>query len=280
MPLCWLKDWLTRWFQNHICHLPVCWSVLILEVLIPMSTSKRCYKRLGICPVAFSIICRCTGQPWDPKHQKLTFSPLKIGLPNRKVVFQPSICRGELLVLGSVTTIWRCISHWRWWCSIVILVRWRVTLPICGGKVDEMSDSRHAAGTPARMKLYPHHQHHGPTFLATCFISFLGGGLVVFLWILFKWCLVTMGHCQISNWNSLSNRKLVTIWFGSAGSIWWNVRYVCDPTQFLGQSFDMLKFTLPETNITPENGWLEYLFPFGMAVLDYQTSIKVLVFHQ
>ena len=25
---------------------------------------------------------------------KLTFSPLKIGLPNRKVVFQPSICRG------------------------------------------------------------------------------------------------------------------------------------------------------------------------------------------
>ncbi len=93
--------------------------------------------------------------------------------PNRKVVFQPSICRGELLVLGSVTTIWRCISHWRWWCSIVILVCW--SLPICSGKVDETSDSRHAAGTPARMKLYPHHQHHGPTFLATCFISFFGG---------------------------------------------------------------------------------------------------------
>ena len=32
-------------------------------------------------------------------------------------------------------------------------------------QVDETSDSRHAAGTPARMKLYPHHQHHGPTFL-------------------------------------------------------------------------------------------------------------------
>ena len=24
-------------------------------------------------------------------------------------------------------------------------------------------------------------------------------------------------------------------------------------------------FTLPETNIAPENGWLEYLSPFGMA---------------
>ncbi len=23
--------------------------------------------------------------------------------------------------------------------------------------------------------------------------------------------------------------------------------------------------TLPETNIAPENGWLEYYFPFGMA---------------
>ena len=29
-------------------------------------------------------------------------SPLKIGLPNRKVVFQPSIFRGELLVSGRV----------------------------------------------------------------------------------------------------------------------------------------------------------------------------------
>ncbi len=26
-----------------------------------------------------------------------------------------------------------------------------------------------------------------------------------------------------------------------------------------------LKVTLPETNIAPENGWLEYNFPFGMA---------------
>ena len=32
---------------------------------------------------------------------KLTW-PLKIGLPNRKVVFQPSIFRGELLVSGRV----------------------------------------------------------------------------------------------------------------------------------------------------------------------------------
>jgi len=23
--------------------------------------------------------------------------------------------------------------------------------------------------------------------------------------------------------------------------------------------------TLPETNLAPENGWLEYQFPFGMA---------------
>ena len=23
--------------------------------------------------------------------------------------------------------------------------------------------------------------------------------------------------------------------------------------------------TLPETNIAPENGWLDYQFPFGMA---------------
>ena len=23
-------------------------------------------------------------------------------------------------------------------------------------------------------------------------------------------------------------------------------------------------YTLPETNIAPENGWLEYYFPFGM----------------
>ena len=26
-----------------------------------------------------------------------------------------------------------------------------------------------------------------------------------------------------------------------------------------------LIFTLPETNIAPENGWLEYYFPIGMA---------------
>ena len=27
----------------------------------------------------------------------------------------------------------------------------------------------------------------------------------------------------------------------------------------------MLKCTLPETNIEPENGWLEYKFPFGIT---------------
>ena len=28
-----------------------------------------------------------------------------------------------------------------------------------------------------------------------------------------------------------------------------------------------MESTLPETNIAPENGWLEYQFPFGMAYL-------------
>ena len=54
---------------------------------------------------------RHKSQPWKSegvlKHKnlhslKLTFSPLKIGLPNRKVVFQPFIFRGELLVSGRV----------------------------------------------------------------------------------------------------------------------------------------------------------------------------------
>ena len=29
--------------------------------------------------------------------------------------------------------------------------------------------------------------------------------------------------------------------------------------------------TLPETNIAPENGWLEYYFPFGMAYFQVRT---------
>ncbi len=37
---------------------------------------------------------------------KLTFSPLKIGLPNRKVVFQPSICRGYVSFRESNLTKW------------------------------------------------------------------------------------------------------------------------------------------------------------------------------
>ncbi len=28
---------------------------------------------------------------------------------------------------------------------------------------------------------------------------------------------------------------------------------------------DLMEFTLPETNIAPENGWLEYYFPIGEA---------------
>ena len=28
-----------------------------------------------------------------------------------------------------------------------------------------------------------------------------------------------------------------------------------------------MKITLPETNIAPENGWLEYYFPFGKATI-------------
>ena len=30
-------------------------------------------------------------------------------------------------------------------------------------------------------------------------------------------------------------------------------------------------FTLPETNIAPENGWLEYYFPIGMAYFQVRT---------
>ncbi len=29
--------------------------------------------------------------------------------------------------------------------------------------------------------------------------------------------------------------------------------------------FAYIWLTLPKTNIAPENGWLEYYFPFGMA---------------
>ena len=33
----------------------------------------------------------------------------------------------------------------------------------------------------------------------------------------------------------------------------------------------MERYTLPETNIAPENGWLEYSFPFGMAYFQGRT---------
>ena len=66
---------------------------------------------------------------WEPKNPKiniyeledegipslkLTFSPLKIGLPNRKVVFQPSIFRCKLLVSGMVflQTICKPMNFW------------------------------------------------------------------------------------------------------------------------------------------------------------------------
>ena len=32
-----------------------------------------------------------------------------------------------------------------------------------------------------------------------------------------------------------------------------------------------LKFTLPETNMAPENGWLEYQLSFGMAYFQVRT---------
>ena len=38
---------------------------------------------------------------------------------------------------------------------------------------------------------------------------------------------------------------------------------VCRCFMFQVSGFDEL--TLPETNIAPENGWLEYYFPIGMA---------------
>ena len=36
-------------------------------------------------------------------------------------------------------------------------------------------------------------------------------------------------------------------------------------------SIKFLSVTLPETNIAPENGWLEYSFPFGMAYFQGRT---------
>ena len=32
-----------------------------------------------------------------------------------------------------------------------------------------------------------------------------------------------------------------------------------------------MRSTLPETNMAPENGWLEYVFPFGKAYFQVQT---------
>ena len=45
---------------------------------------------------------------------KLTFSPLKIGNPKRKVVFQPSIFRGELLVSGRVLSYVFQVARFFW----------------------------------------------------------------------------------------------------------------------------------------------------------------------
>ena len=38
-----------------------------------------------------------------------------------------------------------------------------------------------------------------------------------------------------------------------------------------GENREKKRFTLPETNIPPENGWLEYYFPIGMAYFQGQT---------
>ena len=49
--------------------------------------------------------------------------------------------------------------------------------------------------------------------------------------------------------------------------LWWIVGGL---PIYAGDSFDSgvsNDATLPETNIAPENGWLEYLFPFRMAYL-------------
>ena len=55
----------------------------------------------------------------------------KIGLPNRKVVFQPSICRGELLVSGSVTPIneQKRIGNWGYSISPYLLGSRVIGLP-------------------------------------------------------------------------------------------------------------------------------------------------------
>ena len=37
------------------------------------------------------------------------------------------------------------------------------------------------------------------------------------------------------------------------------------PSQMVGTTLGYIIYTLPETNIAPENGWLQHWFPFGMA---------------
>ena len=80
-------------------------------------TRKKWIKSKNCTPSTFNEWIPKTDGPWNMyfpfKYGYLGYLPslkvtwpLKIGLPNRKVVFQPSIFRGELLVSGRVSSIW------------------------------------------------------------------------------------------------------------------------------------------------------------------------------
>ena len=81
--------------------------------------------------------------------------------------------------------------------------------------------------------------------------------------IIFGMCLGALFFCKLlanTSWPSISN---LTVGFGFVRD---SLKYQLYP--FLG-FFELLAgwaYTLPETNIfAPENGWLEYAFPFGRA---------------
>ena len=58
------------------------------------SKTPRHLRKRGVFEVLFF---------WESTLPETNGLPLKISLPNRKVVFQPSIFRGELLVSGRVS---------------------------------------------------------------------------------------------------------------------------------------------------------------------------------
>ena len=51
---------------------------------------------------------------------------------------------------------------------------------------------------------------------------------------------------------------------------WWNK----DIHKQKQENIPSPEITLPETNIAPENGWLEYEFPFGIAYFQWLNSMS------